>query len=69
MSAPQHMGDFILPHPSGHFDIDTVEPSSLDIISGCNSFPHCEQVNPLTAIPHPTVHEYVVMFSPLFVNM
>ena len=64
MSWPQHIGDFILPCPLGHLDIDTVEPSSFVRISGSNSVPHCEQVNPFTAMPQPTVQEYVVIFSP-----
>jgi len=29
MSAPQHIGDLILPWSLGHFDTCTVEPSSL----------------------------------------
>ena len=58
------MGDFILPCPFGHLDIDTVEPSSFVNISGSNSVPHCEHANPVTAMPQPTVQEYVVIFSP-----
>jgi len=64
MSWPQHVGDFILPCPLGHLDIDTVEPSSFVRMSGSNSVPHCEQVNPFTAMPQPTVQEYVVIVSP-----
>ena len=46
-----------------------MEPSSLVSIAGCNSVPHCAQVNPFIAMPQPTVQEYVVMFSPLFLNL
>jgi hypothetical protein len=33
MSWPQHIGDLILPSHFGHFEICTVEPSSVVIVS------------------------------------
>ena len=64
MSCPQQRGDFIFPCPFGHLDMDTVDPSSFGNASGSNSVPHCEHFNPVTAMPQPTVQEYVVIVSP-----
>ncbi len=51
MSCAQHIGDLIMPWPSGHFDTATEPPSGLVIESWTNSVSHFAQVM-LTLIPH-----------------
>ena len=51
MSAPQHIGDLILPCPLGHWEISTVEPSSFVIEASTRSAPQAPQVV-LTDMPH-----------------
>ncbi len=48
MSLPQHIGDLIFPHPSGHVEIFTVLPSSLVITSGTKALPQAAHVKQLT---------------------
>jgi len=50
MSAPQHIGDLILPWPLGHFDTCTDDPSSRWIESFTNGASQVPQVA-LTDIP------------------
>ncbi len=50
MSAPQHMGDLILPWPFGHCEISTVLPSSLVTTASTSGAAHVPQVM-LTDIP------------------
>jgi hypothetical protein len=50
MSAPQHIGDLILPWPLGHFDTCTDEPSSRSIESFTSGASQAPQVA-LTDIP------------------
>jgi hypothetical protein len=51
MSSPQHIGDFILPWPFGHFEICTAEPSSRLIESFSSGASQWAQVA-LTLMPH-----------------
>lgn len=44
MSEPQHIGDLILPWPSGQAEMPTRVPSSLTIASLTRSAPHLPQV-------------------------
>jgi hypothetical protein len=44
MSAPQHIGDLILPWSLGHFDTCTVEPSSLVRVASTSGASHAPQV-------------------------
>ena len=64
MSLPQHIGDFIFPHPSGHVEIFTVLPSSLVITSGTKALPQAAHVKPFIDIPQPTEQVYVVIDTP-----
>jgi hypothetical protein len=50
MSAPQHIGDLILPWPFGHLETWTDEPSSFWIESFTSEASHAPQVA-LTDIP------------------
>ena len=51
MSWAQHMGDLIIPCPSGHLETATVLPSSVEIVPWTNSWSHRAQVM-FTLIPH-----------------
>ena len=50
MSAPQHIGDLILPCPFGHLETCTDDPSSFWIVSFTSGASHSPQVA-LTDIP------------------
>jgi hypothetical protein len=50
MSAPQHIGDLILPWPFGHLETWTDDPSSRWIVSFTSGASHSPQVA-LTDIP------------------
>jgi|TARA_B100001105_G_scaffold1462_1_gene1032 hypothetical protein len=50
MSAPQHIGDLILPWSLGHLETWTVEPSSLAKVSFTSGAPQAPQVA-LTDMP------------------
>ncbi len=52
MSWPQHMGDLILPWPSGHWEMWTVDPSGLVRELCSSSLPHLPQVIVPTLMPH-----------------
>lgn len=57
ISAPQHIGDFIFPQPSGHRATETTLPSAVVIVSGTKSSLHVAHFIPTTPIPH-DAHEY-----------
>jgi hypothetical protein len=51
MSWAQHMGDLIMPCPSGHLETATLDPSGLLSVSCTSSESHLAQVM-LTLMPH-----------------
>jgi len=51
MSVPQHIGDLIIPCPSGHFATATVAPASVVTLSCTSCLPHLPQVIVPTLIP------------------
>jgi len=57
MSKPQHIGDLILPHPSGHLATETSRPSAVVMVSGTSSLLHAAHSIPTTPIPQDE-HEY-----------
>ena len=44
MSLPQHIGDLILPCPSGHSETFTVEPSSRTMVRSSSGASQAPQV-------------------------
>ena len=52
MSWPQHIGDLILPCPSGHSEMCTVLPSSLLSVLCTSSLPQVPHVIVPTLMPH-----------------
>lgn len=52
MSCPQHIGDFTLPCPPGHWETWTDEPSAFVIVECTSSCPHCPHVIDPMLIPH-----------------
>ena len=51
MSAPQHIGDLILPWPLGHSEISTTAPSAFVRLASTSGASQAPQVV-LTDIPH-----------------
>ena len=62
MSAPQHIGDLILPWSLGHLDTCTVDPSSSCSVSFTRGASHAPQVA-FTDMPHEE-HSYVAIVGP-----
>jgi hypothetical protein len=52
MSWPQHMGDFTLPWPFGHWETWTLVPSGLVSAVCSSSVPHDPQVMVPMLMPH-----------------
>lgn len=52
ISWPQHIGDLILPCPSGHLEINTSAPAPVVNVSWTSSLPQCPHVMLPTLIPH-----------------
>lgn len=52
MSSPQHIGDLIIPQPSGHLDTWTSTPASVVMLPWTRSLPQPAHFIPATPMPH-----------------